>query len=68
MKIFPTSSIKTNGHWMVGTQWPYRNAVVEMHNDGFSCSCKKRPLKPCNHIKNVKLRLYGTFDTHYKAA
>jgi hypothetical protein len=64
-KVFPAGGITTQGHWLVDTEWQYRNAVVKMHDDGFSCSCKKNPIKPCSHIKNVKLRLYGTFDEHY---
>jgi hypothetical protein len=39
-----------------------------MHNEGFSCSCKKKPRKACSHIRNVKLRMYGTFDEYYKDA
>ena len=65
MKIFPTSSINTNGHWAVGTQWQYAKGFVTMHDEGFSCTCKKKPNKPCNHIKNVKMRIYGTFDENY---
>ena len=65
MKVFPTLGINTQGHWAVGTQWSYAKGIVEMHDDGFSCTCKKKPNKPCNHIKNVKLRMYGTFDEAY---
>ena len=65
MKIFPTSSINTKGHHLVGFQWPFRSALVEMHEEGFSCTCKKNPIKPCNHIKNVKMRLNGVFEEKY---
>ena len=64
-KVFPASLINTQGHWAVGTEWPYAKGVVTMHDDGFSCTCRKNPRVPCNHIKNVKLRMYGTFDEHY---
>lgn len=64
--IFPASYINTQDHWAVGTEWIYSKGTVTMHNEGFSCSCKKNPRKPCNHIRNVKLRLYGTFDQHYE--
>lgn len=53
---------------MVGTEWQYAKGIVTMHPEGFSCSCKKAPRKPCNHIRNVKLRIYGTFDQYYKDA
>lgn len=66
MTVFPTLGIETEKHWLVGTEWAYAKGTVKMHSNGFSCSCKKKPKVPCNHIKNVKLRLYGTFDSHYK--
>ena len=66
--IFSTSLIDTQDHWMVGTEWIYAKGTVTMHPEGFSCSCKKAQRKPCNHIRNVKLRIYGTFDQHYKEA
>ena len=61
----PPSIIKTNNHFLVGTKWSYAKGIVTMHEEGFSCTCKKKPRVSCNHIKNVKLRLYGTFDEHY---
>ena len=64
-KVFSTMGINTQGHWAVGTEWTYAKGVVTMHDEGFSCSCRKNPRVPCNHIKNVKLRMYGTFDEHY---
>lgn len=68
MKIFPTKGIATDGHWAVGTDWQYAKGVVTMHDEGFSCTCKKNPTKPCNHITNVKQRMYGLFqkDYHYE--
>jgi len=65
LTIFPTHIIKTNNHFLVGTQWSYAKGVVTMHEEGFSCTCKKKPRVSCNHIKNVKLRLYGIFEEHY---
>lgn len=65
MKIFPTKGIATDGHWAVGTEWEYAKGVVTMHDEGFSCTCQKHPRIPCNHIKNVKLRMYGTFEELY---
>ena len=62
---FPSTVIKTDGHWAVGTQWQYSKGVVTMYDEGFHCDCKKNPRQPCNHIRNVKLRLYGTFDELY---
>ena len=63
--IFPTYVIQTKNHWLVGTQWAYGKGTVTMHDEGFSCTCKKKPRTACSHIKNVKLRLYGTFDEHH---
>ena len=65
--FFPSTLIETNGHWAVGTEWQYAQGVVTMHNEGFTCSCRKNPRKQCNHITNVKRRMYGTFDEHYLA-
>jgi hypothetical protein len=67
MKIFPASLINTKTHWLLGTEWVYSKGVVKMHEDGFSCTCRKNPRIPCNHIKNVKLKIYGTFDEYYAA-
>jgi hypothetical protein len=68
MKIFESKGINTAQHWAVGTKWVYGKGVVEMHPEGFSCTCKKRPQRPCNHIQNVKHRMYGVFDEYYKEA
>lgn len=65
LNVFPTHIIQTKNHFLVGTQWQYAKGTVTMKEEGFSCTCKKNPRVPCNHIKNVKLRLYGTFDEHY---
>ena len=65
-KVFATKGIVTQDHFLVGTEWSYgAKGIVMMHNEGFSCSCQKKPRFPCKHITNVKLRLYGTFDGHY---
>ena len=66
MTVFPASLINTSDHWLVGTEWRYAKGTVRMESDGFSCTCRKKPRVPCNHIKNVKLRLYGVFDENYK--
>lgn len=68
MQYFVHKSINTQGHWMVGTQWPFRNAVVEMHDEGFTCNCKKRPTAKCNHIKSVELGILGVNAKEYKVA
>jgi len=65
MNVFPAYIIQTKDHFLVGTEWSYGKGTVTMQEGGFSCTCKKNPRIPCNHIKNVKLRLYGTFDEHY---
>ena len=65
-KVFATKGIDTQNHFLVGTEWNYgAKGTVQMHDEGFSCSCQKQPRFPCRHITNVKLRLYGTFDEHY---
>ena len=64
-KIFATKGIMTQDHFLVGTEWSYGASVVTMFNEGFGCNCAKKPRKPCKHITNVKLRLYGTFEEHY---
>lgn len=62
MNIFPASLINTQNHWMVGIQWPFAKGTVTMHDEGFSCTCQKKPRKACSHITNVKLRIYGVFQ------
>ena len=51
---------------MVGTTWAFRNCQVEMHDDGFSCNCKKRLTFKCNHIKSVELGILGVGQTYYE--
>lgn len=68
MVTFPSTVIATDGHWAVGTQWHYAKSTVTMFNEGFHCDCKKKPRKQCNHITNVKRRMYGVFDEYYKEA
>lgn len=66
MTYFQHKSINTKGNFLVGTIWPFRGAQVEMHEEGFSCNCKKRLTFVCNHIKSVQLGLLGVGQTHYK--
>jgi hypothetical protein len=66
MTYFQHRSINTVGNWIVGTTWPFRNCHVEMHEEGFSCTCKKRPIVKCNHIKSVELGLLGVNQAHHK--
>ena len=58
--------INTKDNHLIGTIWPFRGAQVEMHEEGFSCTCKKRLTYVCNHIKSVQLGLLGVGQTHYK--
>lgn len=51
---------------MVGTTWRFRGCQVEMHNDGFSCDCKKKPRDKCNHIKSVEFGILGVGAVEYK--
>ncbi len=67
MTIFSAGGMNTQNHWAVGTEWIYSKGVVTMHDEGFSCTCKKNPRVACSHIKNVKLRMYGVFDEYYLA-
>lgn len=63
---FPSTIIECNGHWAVGTEWHYAKGTVTMYDEGFNCTCRKKPTKQCNHIINVKRMMYGTFDVPYK--
>ena len=65
MTIFSSNGIDTQDHWAVGTEWYFAKGTVTMHDEGFSCTCRTKPRVACNHIKNVKLRMYGIFDEHY---
>jgi hypothetical protein len=58
--------INTENNYMLGTIWKFREAQVEMHKEGFSCTCRKRLTYVCNHIKSVQLGILGVGQTHYK--
>lgn len=66
MTFFQHRSINTVGNWIVGTVWAFRSCQVEMHEEGFTCTCKKRPRDACNHIKSVQLGLLGVSQVHNK--
>lgn len=66
MTYFQHNKITTKGNWHVGTVWNFRSAKVEMHDEGFTCNCKKRPTVKCNHIKSVELGLLGVGQTYQK--
>lgn len=68
MQYFTHKRIETRGSWIVGTQWQFRNAVVEMHDDGFTCTCKKKLASKCSHIKSVEMGLFGVGTQQYKVA
>jgi hypothetical protein len=63
---FQTRNINTEGHYLIGTIWPFRSAQVEMHSDGFSCNCKKKPRDKCYHIKSVELGILGVDTKEYR--
>ena len=63
---FQHHKIETSGNCHVGTVWAFRAAQVEMHEEGFTCTCKKRPTVKCNHIRSVELGLLGVSQTYYK--
>lgn len=67
MNILSSKSINTQGHHLIGMEWPFRNCKVEMHNEGFSCTCKKRLTYKCNHIKSVELGILGVGQTYYES-
>ena len=66
MTYFQHHKITTANNFHVGTVWPFRNCKVEMYEEGFNCTCKKRPMVKCNHIRSVELGLLGVGQTHYK--
>jgi hypothetical protein len=66
MTYFQHRKIETVGNWIVGTIWAFRSCQVEMHDEGFTCTCKKRPTSKCNHIKSVELGLLGVGQEHHK--
>jgi len=66
MTYFQHRSIDTENHHFVGTTWPFRSCHVEMHKEGFTCTCKKRLTFKCNHIKSVELGILGVGQKYYK--
>jgi hypothetical protein len=66
--IFPHKYINTEGHWMVGTVWPFRGCSVIMDSDGFECDCQKKPRQKCKHIKSVEMGIFGVNLKQYKVA
>lgn len=57
-RIYPSETIKTKGHWAVGTIWYVQGGseyAVEMHDNGFSCNCPA--YKKCKHIKAIEDRI-----------
>ena len=67
MIILSSKSNNTQGHHLIGMEWSFRNCKVEMHNEGFSCNCKKRLTYKCNHIKSVELGILGVGQTYYES-
>tara|TARA_R110000868_G_scaffold173105_1_gene409142 strand:- start:120 stop:317 length:198 start_codon:yes stop_codon:yes gene_type:complete len=56
-KYWISDTIKTNGHWAVGTIWDIvgsKNNIynIEMVDKGFTCSCPA--FKKCKHITQVE--------------
>lgn len=66
MTYFQHHKITTQGNYLVGTAWTFRGCQVEMHEEGFTCNCKKRLTNVCNHIKSVHLGLLGVGQTYWK--
>jgi hypothetical protein len=57
--------IGAESHPFVGTTWQFRGCQVEMHKDGFSCSCKKKHREKCKHIRSVELGILGVNAKEY---
>jgi len=66
MKYFKSKYIGTKNHPFNGFSWAYRNCEVTMSQKGFSCTCMKRMIYKCNHIKSVELGILGVGQTHYE--
>lgn len=58
--------ITTQRHPFVGVVWQFRGCQVEMHEDGFSCSCKKTHREKCKHVKSVELGILGVNAKEYR--
>lgn len=63
---FQHNKISTAGNHLVGTVWTFRNCVVEMFNEGLSCTCKTKHTTKCNHVKSVELGILGVGQKYYK--
>lgn len=59
MKYFESKYINTVNHIFNGISWPFRNCEVTMSDAGFSCTCMKRMVRKCGHIKSVELGILG---------
>lgn len=66
MQYFESKSITTQGHHFVGFVWPFRGCQVEMHEEGFTCNCKKNARTKCNHIRSVELGILGVNSKEYR--
>lgn len=66
MTYFQHHKISTQGSHLVGTVWPFRGCEVVMHDEGFTCSCKKRLTIKCSHIRSVELGLLGVGQKYWK--
>jgi len=66
MNYIQSKSINTVDHQFVGSTWQFRGCQVEMHDAGFSCTCKKRLTYKCNHIISVELGILGVGQTYRK--
>jgi hypothetical protein len=66
MTYFQHRSINTEKHPFIGFVWPFRNCQVELHSEGFTCTCKKRLTFKCNHIKSVELGILGVGQKYHK--
>lgn len=63
--IFKSKYIDTNDHCFIGIKWPFRGCYVEMHPNGFSCTCQKKPRQKCKHIKSVEFGILGVNSKEY---
>ena len=66
MNYIQSKSINTVDHQFVGSTWQFRGCQVEMHDEGFTCNCKKKPRDACNHIKSVQFGILGVGQEYYK--
>jgi hypothetical protein len=66
MNVIQFKNVRTENNFLVGTVWPFRNCQVEMHAEGFTCSCKKKTIYKCNHLKSVELGLLGVSSKEYQ--